>query len=125
MVVGAGGGQYRVAGQTVQPVTPCVRQFGVGDLYRVGQEECRVEMQVNLNDTVAPVYGVEGVDNGVVLIVVFPLVADGCSVRTACVHMAVDRVFRSRPYRQFDREDGVHFLFAGCPYGIYVGAAAP
>ena len=57
MDVCSGNGQRCVARFAAQTVVPYVGQLGVGDLYRVAQEQCCIKMHINPDYTVAAMQG--------------------------------------------------------------------
>ena len=81
-------------------------------------------MQIGLYDTVATMDRVVIGNNGVVLQVVFAVITDDAAVITG-IEMLVDRILWSRPSSETQCEDGVHFDFAFCPNGIYIGTGTP
>ena len=86
--------------------------------------ERRVEMQIDLHDTVAAVDRMERRYDGVVLIVVLAVIADRRTV-VAGVQVLIDRIFRCRPNGEMQGEDRVDVLRAGFIHCIDIHAATP
>ena len=116
------GGAQQDSGVVVR--SPFVRQFVVGYLRRVAHEEGRVEMHEYFLDTVATVDRREYSHYRVIVVIELAVVLD-CRSVVAVIQVTDDCVAVARPYVQVQREDGIYFLFAGCPYGIYVCTASP
>ena len=98
--------------------------MGVVDLNRVAEVQCRIEVQINLNDTVATMNRVEVADDGVVVGVLCTLVVNRCAL-TAGVQVYEVGVLRCRPNGETQGEDRIYFLASGRPDGIYVRTTGP
>ena len=84
--------QYGVfAVLVVQFELPRIGQFLVRNLYRIAQEQCFIEVQNCLDNTVAIVNRAEFCYNRVILIVIFAVVADVCTL-LALIQMLDNRV---------------------------------
>ena len=103
---------------------PCVRQLGIGDLDGVAQIQSRVEVQINLNDTVATMNRMEVADDGVVVGVLCTLVING-STLSAGVQVYEVSVLRSRPNGEAQGEDRIHLLASCRPNGIHIRTTGP
>ena len=103
---------------------PCVRQLGIGDLDGVAQIQGRVEVQINLNDTVATMNRMEVADDGVVVGVLCTLVING-STLSAGVQMYEVSVLRSRPNGEAQGEDRIYFLASCRPNSIHIRTTGP
>ena len=88
------------------------------------QRQGRVEMQIGFHDTVASMDRMESGNNRLVCIVILSVIADSRVVRTG-VQMLINRIFRSRPGREGQREDRIHLIGTGCKDSIYIDTAAP
>ena len=97
MVVGSGRGKNRIALHASQAIMPCVGQFYIGNLNRIGQEEGGIEMQINFNGTITPMNGREGVCQDSIGVIIFALIPNGSPYASAGIEMLMHSIFRCRP----------------------------